>query len=116
MCALDLEPCDLWVESEHRARTAKRCSCCGGPINVGDRYVKHFSKYDGEVTSNKMCKPCEADRDAFGEAHELNAAPESFRSILADCVSDGDDDRWGQMLAALRARGKKEPSCATESV
>lgn len=105
MCFIDLEPCDLWIETEHKARTPKVCSSCRGSIRPGETYTKHFSKYDGLVTSNVMCKPCDDDRAKFAEAHEnLQPTPDYFRVMLRECVTDAADDPWMPMLRAMDER------------
>ena len=43
MCSIDLDPASLWSEREVRARKRHTCDCCGGFIQPGAVYVKHFS-------------------------------------------------------------------------
>lgn len=109
MCVLDLEPCEVWSETEHVARTPKKCDCCGGPVIKADRYIKHFSKYDGTVTSNYLCMPCKADRGYFAAAHGITPTPDGFWQILADCVSEDEDEEsnpWKPMMDRIKARAR----------
>jgi len=116
MCSIDLEPCDLWVETERRARKPHRCSCCGGVIAAGARYTVHFSKFEGAMTSQKMCAPCREAREEFAEAHfgagfagdAYIPQPGYLPQALAECIADGDEEserQWKPMLTAIRARG-----------
>ena len=116
MCDIDLEPCDVWSEVERTARKAHRCSACGGPIRSGERYTVHFSKYEGEVCSAKMCVACGAARQEFAEAHGSDygsaslCQPPALVGFLRDCIADGDDEsetRWKPMLTAILARRPK---------
>jgi len=113
MCVLDLEPCEVWTETEHTARTPKKCDGCGGSMAAGDRYVKHFSKYDGLIASEYLCMPCKADRAEFADAHGITPTPDGFWQILADCVSEDEDEEnnpWKPMLDRLRARNRAAKS------
>ncbi len=105
MCSIDLEQSEVWDETERTARTPKACDCCHGPIVPGQRYVKHFSIYDGSVTSENLCKLCEKDRDEFAKAHDnMSPTPSGFTGMLSECVDDTEDDRWAEMLRAIEAR------------
>lgn len=117
MCVIDLEVSDCWSEVERKARTPKKCACCYAQISPGDRYIKHFSKFDGHVWSSHLCKPCDADRAKFAAEHDhMLPNPESFYQMLADCVSEDEEDednRWAPMLAAMKARGKSGTETVT---
>ncbi len=108
MCFVDLEPCEVWRETERKARKPHRCSCCRGTIPAGDEYLVHFSVFQGDATSEKMCLPCRDDRKAFADAHEGTLCTPSFlREMVAECVSedeDGDGAKWAAMLARIKAR------------
>lgn len=112
MCSIDLDPCEVWRETEHKARKPHRCDCCGNTIHIGDKYLSHFSKFDVYVTSQKICLNCDRDRRAFGDAHEsMKCVPSAFTEALSDCISEGDEEsmtKWAPMLAEIRARGSRQ--------
>jgi hypothetical protein len=70
----------------------------------------HFSIFEGERLSEKLCGDCEEDRAEFAKAHGSQLpTPGGFRMLLEDCVADSDEDdgeRWGPMLRAIEARAK----------
>jgi hypothetical protein len=108
MCAIDLEPCDVWRETERTARKAHRCSSCGGQIAPGARYLSHFSMFEGDYTYNKMCLLCRDDRKTFSDDHGIGPTPGYFPRLLADCIADGDEEsesKWKPMLERVQARG-----------
>ncbi len=112
MCDISLEPCSLWNEKERKARTPKMCSACDGPIKPGDMYVKHFSKFEGEVTFNNLCKPCEVIRKEFAEAHDgMRPTPENLANMLFECEDEDDpEDSWSKLLKQMQARAVVRPS------
>jgi hypothetical protein len=114
MCYIDLDPCTVWRESERKARKAHRCSCCCRTIEVGEKYIVHFSIFEGDKLSNKCCYECNGDRMTFATAHEGNLpTPDFFPQMLAECISEGDDDeddpaaRWQPMLDRIEASRKR---------
>ncbi len=118
MCYIELESCQVWYETKRRARKTHLCSCCKGSIAAGETYLIHFSVLDGDVTSEKCCGQCEEARDEFGEAHHNECGeayiptPSYFQSLLASCISEGDEEsevRWKPMLAAINGR-RTEPN------
>jgi hypothetical protein len=105
MCDISLEPCSLWSEVSSKARKDHTCSSCRGRINRGDTYIRHFSKFEGDIASEKLCMPCQIARARFTEAHgDLTPTPSGFASMLEDCVVDGINDEWSSMLSAMRQR------------
>ena len=58
MCDLDLEPCEIWNEKKRKAQKSHECDCCGRMIRPGEIYLVHFSVYDGDTTSEKVCAEC----------------------------------------------------------
>ena len=105
MCDIGLEPCSLWSEVPHKARKVHTCSSCRGHIDKGNTYTRHFSKFEGDITSEKLCAPCQVARARFTEAHgDLTPTPSGFANMLEDCVVDGIDDEWSSMLSAMRQR------------
>jgi hypothetical protein len=110
MCAIDLEPCEVWREEERKARKAHRCDSCGGQIAPGSRYLSHFSVFEGEPTTRAMCLPCLADRKEFGDAHGTLPIPSFFPQMLSDCIAEGDEEsetKWQPMLERVQARGRE---------
>lgn len=99
----------MWSETERRARKAHRCTSCMGAIQPGTRYTVHFSKYDGETTSEKLCAQCRDSRQDFADAHGgMLPLPSYFPTLLRECIAEGDEEserRWKPMLEALTLRG-----------
>lgn len=109
MCLIDDgERCEVWREHKRKARKEHQCDCCRRTIKPGETYLVHFSLFEGDVTSDKCCEECDAERMEFGNApgHML-FSPSYFPSVLSDCVSEGDDDdegtRWRVMLDRIKA-------------
>jgi len=107
MCYIDLEPCEVWIETESRARKPHKCGCCGGVIRPGEVYVRHFSKFEGTVSAEKMCKPCEADRDEFAKAHDgMYSSPSYMPHLIHECIDEEPESRekWEPMLDRFKSR------------
>lgn len=109
MCYIELEPCSVWSEVERKARTPKRCTVCDGLVKPSERYVKHFSVFEGDPTFAVMCRDCKGDRQVFAEAHEgMRPTPADFLRLLDECIdedSEDDSDGWKAMLVRIEARG-----------
>ncbi len=109
MCVVELEPCDVWRETERKARKEHRCGCCGRRILTGESYRAIFGVYEGEVFSGKYCGACREAAGEFSHAHEIGLpTPESLVELLQECVWDGEEEierRWKPMLEQIRARG-----------
>lgn len=59
MCRIDdADPCDFFVETEHKARKTHKCEECGRTINPDEKYIRHFSKSYGDVVYFCVCKHC----------------------------------------------------------
>lgn len=117
MCIIEMEPCDVWSETQRTARKAHRCSSCRGPIGPGERYTVHFSIYDREMTRAKLCGLCLADRMEFTESHGgdlLIPDPASFPTLLRECIGEDEESarRWTPMLTVLEARA---PDAASDN-
>lgn len=114
MCSTgDLEPCAVWQEFPRRARKPHACGPCDSIIPPGDYYLVHFSIFDGEVTSEKVCFACWWAREDFCRAHGDGQLfqPSGLISALQDCVGENDDpeDRWRPVLAAILRRHRVAP-------
>lgn len=108
MCAIDLDPCDVWQETPRKARKEHVCTSCDGKIQTGERYLVHFSIFDGSICHGKLCSACEAARAEFTDEHDgMLPQPDYFPQLLSDCVADGDEGskKWAKMLVALHTRG-----------
>lgn len=109
MCSIDLEYCEVWSETKRKARKGHACSCCRGAIQPGEAYIVHFSIFEGDRTSGKLCGPCEVARKEFSDAHDSGTpTPQYFPKLLLECIHDGDEEsdaRWRPMLDAIDARG-----------
>ena len=108
MCDINLDVCQVWRETKHRARKPHRCACCRVSIQVGQEYISHFSVFDNEATSEALCLPCQADRADFTAAHsELTPAPSAFYQMLLDCIDENaEDNRWLTMRDRIVARNR----------
>ncbi len=109
MCAIDLEPCEVWRETVHLARRPHGCSCCGLPIGCGDPYVAHFSIFEGDVSNQALCAPCWFARAQFADAHGTTPQPGYFMELLWECIVDNGDraDPWRLILAVLLKRVRR---------
>lgn len=109
MCYIGFDgTCEVWNEAEQKARKPHRCSSCRRPIKVGEKYLRHFSIFEGDTTSEKMCVDCLEDRREFCDAHRIAGFPPSnLQHYLSECIADGDeesDQQWRPMLERLKAR------------
>ena len=107
MCVIECEDyCDVFTETTVKARKRHKCDCCKGPIEPGQTYLKHFSVFDGQVTSEKMCCQCEVDRKSFCDAHgNILWPPGSVVEMVRECVGQDEESEaeWGPLLARLSA-------------
>lgn len=111
MCQIeDGDRFDVFTETLRKARKTHKCDCCKGNIAIGARYLVHFSVYEGEPSSQKMCAPCNSDRHKFADAHGGSLAqPLYFPEMLDECILDGDkesEQMWKPMLEAIAGRGQ----------
>lgn len=108
MCEIDLDyTFEFFREKQQKGRKPHRCNCCGRIIQAGEKYLYHFSVFEGEATMEKMCAECEADRAEFSYEHNgIIFAPSSFLGFLHDCVSKDPDDgpRWKPVIKAIQDR------------
>lgn len=109
MCDIDDgDRASVWCETWRKARKQHRCDGCGAAILPGERYIVHFSKYEGEVSSAKLCAACDLIRTQFAEAHgHVTPFPGTLRETLDNCIDDGDEEseqKWKPMLAEMDAR------------
>ena len=56
------EIADVYIRETPRARKWHRCAECGGFIDPGETYVKHWGIWDHEHSTYKVCSECEAIR------------------------------------------------------
>lgn len=122
------EYCDMGPEcysfAEYRARKEYRCCECRTPINLGEKYLRCFGVWEGEVSTFRqhiLCaEACEWFRDGINEGDCLpfgslfEEAREYFLMLGMDHKRDEDIAHWRKMLAGimrrkrLSARGKGE--------
>ncbi len=101
MCMIDLEPAEVWRETNRTARKEHRCSCCQRGIYPGERYMVHFSVFEGSATSEKCCGQCESDRADFANAHDGTLCTPGFLvEMLSECISEEPESKetWQPML------------------
>lgn len=118
MCFLDLEPCTVFRETFRTAIKPYYCDTCGIPISKGEKYLYHFSVYDGRAQSERACALCAEAKSAFGKAHDYSEPlPSSLVDCLYACVDgvvepyDAETLKWFSMLEGIRSR-----SCASSSL
>lgn len=107
MCEVsDLEGCDVWSERVVKARKKHRCSACRAMIEPGSPYGKHFSVYDGSITSEAICADCWFSRQQFEDEHQIGIVPSYLIEFLRDCIIDNRDhnDKWRPVLAGVLKR------------
>lgn len=105
MCYIDLEPCEVWNEAARKARKEHKCACCERTIRKGETYLVHFSVFEGDATSEKMCDECDTDRVTFGDNHGgVRGSPGYFKVMLADCIAEDGEERWKEMMDSIKAR------------
>jgi hypothetical protein len=111
MCVVDFDGdyCTVWNERTVTARKAYRCSCCGGPIQPGEKCVYHFSVYDHHPTSERCCLACDRVRQEFTAGHDVEIRPGYIQFALENCIADGDEDSkmWRVALDEIRARAAR---------
>lgn len=89
MCSIEPdEICSVWSTTWQMARKPHRCVCCGVTIDPGHRYLKHFSVFDGEASTDKACIFCGTMWESFIAAHGAGYAPNMLEEMLDECVAD----------------------------
>ncbi len=112
MCMIDNgNVCEFWSEAEVTARKPHVCCCCSRTIAKGEKYVRHFSVFEGDCERQKVCGQCFQDRETFAAAHGgYKVQPSFLRSSLQECIGEDDEsDQWRPMLARIDARGEAKP-------
>lgn len=106
MCSLDLEPCEVWVETPRIARKRHECDGCGVEILCGTAYLVNFHVFDGCPGGEKSCFECWLAREQFAEAHGQSFYPSMLLDQLRQCIGENDDeeDEWRSVLASVLAR------------
>lgn len=111
MCDIELEPCEIFQETQVKARKQHVCSCCGGLIKPGETYVKHFSLMDGDVTSEKSCAACVALAAEFKKVHGTYSNPSFMPELLQDCIESEEYEgntamveKWTKEIEAMDQR------------
>jgi len=122
MCDIDDddgEHSSVWCETPRKARKSHTCDCCGGFVSPGEKYLVHFSVYDGSPTSEKICGLCDAARDAFAKLHGgMSGSPGYFTEMLHDCIAEGDEESeklWKPMLEEINGRRGQRTSTPSQS-
>lgn len=95
--------------TERTARILHRCSGCGGPIPKGRKYVRRVTAYEGQLSTEKLCRPCKTDSDRFAKEHGWGFLQDWYE-FLSECViGDGDDadPRWRMMMVRADQRRKQ---------
>lgn len=111
MCDLGdyLERFDFAHISRHKARKQYKCDCCGGVIKKGTQYLKHFSKGDGKLYSEKMCEACDIDTSEFSKQHSyIQTTPSYYGDLIKECLDEREDFRdmlkWARILRNFKNR------------
>lgn len=110
MCYIEFDLCEVWDEREiTKARKTHKCDCCRGIIDKGCKYWRHFSKFEGEITSEKICLACQHDREVFAKAHEnMRPCPSATKEMVHECLHEREDFKqmlqWARMLRRMDNR------------
>ena len=93
MCELDFDGhCEVWEQRLIvKSRKDHYCHGCGGTISIGASYISHFSVFEGDTSSERMCLPCKTIMDAFEREHGRQVSPDSLFDFLRECL---DEENW----------------------
>lgn len=115
MCGLDLEYCEVFDETKRKARKDHKCDCCGGSIVRGSTYLKHFSVFDGDITSEKICAACFEDREMFAKEHNhMKPTPGYTRELIREYLYERGSFKRMLLWARMLRRMDKRRLAATE--
>lgn len=102
------EPFEFSCETERKARKDYKCDCCDGLIKRGEIYLKHVSKTDGQMCSERMCGACLIDRKLFIDSHNFYTAPSSTPDLYHECVESREDFKsmlqWSRAMKRIGQR------------
>lgn len=98
---------DFWHPREVTAHKAHRCHACGGAIEPGQRYVRHFSVHNRDPCSEKMCSLCAAISADFEDVHGVAPVPSDLRATLSECTDGA--GRWARAIREMDKRGPRPP-------
>lgn len=110
MCYIDVDSySEVWNERVVTARKEHRCDCCQGIIVPGAKYIRHFSIFEGEITSEKLCVDCDGDRQEFSKRHEYwTPSPGATRGLVKECLHAREDFSsmllWARTLKRMEKR------------
>ena len=109
MCQIDVDNySEVWHEQEVKARKQHVCDGCNGLIAKGSKYTKHFSIFDGQVTSEKCCAACDVDRAEFSKHHEYwMPSPGCLRELVEECLGERESLpmmlKWARVLRRIKS-------------
>jgi hypothetical protein len=73
---------DFYIETEHKARKQHKCFWCRRIVEVGEKYIKGFGVWQGDVQNRKECLKC----------HSLINVMSGDKDYRDYVYSDGFDD------------------------
>ncbi len=88
------EPCEVYNETERKARKHHTCESCSGPIVPGERYRYVSGVFDHSGFSFKQCGDCMAAHDEFAERHDEAPAVVDLFDALDHCVQEDGPSSW----------------------
>lgn len=88
MCFIDGDRCEVWRETERRARKVHTCASCGASVPQGELYVRHFSVGDGYVCDVAVCRPCADARAEFVAEHGMVYQPPETMEMFRSCLDE----------------------------
>lgn len=106
MCFYDLEPAEFFKRTTPKARKQHRCSERGCVIAKGETYESVRAKWDGEMTSLKVCANCQAIKAAIVKREiaqgcsRSEAHPGYGEGNLREVLANYDDEERAEILAA----------------
>ena len=118
MCFVDIDPAEVFIERERKARKEHSCQCCHATIKKGETYTSVFMVIDGSVSDEAICDPCNTSRGLFAKEHGSSSNPSYFSVLLKECIDDSEESRevWKPHLDEMKSRWEVEKAARAAKV
>lgn len=100
----DDEPCEVYNQTERKARKEHTCDSCHGQICVGETYRYTSGIYDHDPFSFKQCPPCTIAHDLFNEKHDGIGVTDLYEGLDFCVRRDGPTSWAAPLLATMKER------------